>query len=81
MANGFIRKLVFILLSSMRKGNLTIITMSVLLLAAATVMISVTVSEDTFARDGRYSSDFSFIERALPVNFNLQLGRPLFCDF
>jgi hypothetical protein len=37
--------------------NLLIIIMSVLLLTAGVVSISVMVSEDVFARDGRYSGD------------------------
>ena len=42
--------------SSMHRANLTIITIPILLLASATVAISVTVSEDAFARE-RYSGD------------------------
>ena len=41
----------------MHRANLTIITIPVLLLAVATVAISLIVSEDAFARDGRYSGD------------------------
>jgi hypothetical protein len=40
----------------MHRANLTIITIPILLLAA-TVAISSTISEDAFARDGRYSGD------------------------
>ena len=42
----------------MHRANLTIIITTIpVLLLAATVAISVTVSEDAFARDGRYSGD------------------------
>ena len=37
--------------------SLRIITMSAVLLAAATVAVSIMVSEDAYARDGRYSGD------------------------
>ena len=41
----------------MHRANLTIITTIPVRLLAATVAISVIVSEDAFARDGRYSGD------------------------
>jgi hypothetical protein len=43
----------------MHRANLTIITTIPLILLAATVAISVIVSEDAFARNGRYTGDTS----------------------
>jgi hypothetical protein len=43
----------------MHRAGLVIIAIPLLLLAAATVAISSTVSEDAFAKDGRYSGDTS----------------------
>ena len=37
--------------------SLRIITMSAVLLAAATAAVSIMVSEDAYAKDGRYSGD------------------------
>ena len=43
----------------MQRVSLTVIAIPLILLAAVTVAISSTVSEDVFARDGRYSGDTS----------------------